>query len=314
MNLHTNREEFEDLCMLTSQCIGIPVGAVKRDYYIVMLLENLQNSEYVSECVFKGGTSLSKCYPGSINRFSEDIDLTFIPKEKLSGKQYSKKLKKMEQIIIGNANSEKIDSERNDRNKSSYVWFEEGDIENSRVKLEIGSSVKPDPYEEKTLKTYIHEFLEKKDMMDVITEYELESVKINVLSIERTFVDKIFSVKRHAINGTINKKVRHIYDVTQLYKMKEIQDFIAHKGTLKELVRKTKETDLFYLEKRSIESKYNPLEEYNFNSWKQCFTDDVSVRYESLHKDLVYGDEKQNFKEAIEIFKAIGCLFIEINE
>ena len=210
MNLHTNKEEFEDLCILTSQYIGIPVGAVKRDYYIVMLLENLQKSDFVSECVFKGGTSLSKCYPGSINRFSEDIDLTFITKEELSGKQYSNKLKKIEEIIIGNANSEKINSERNDRNKSSYVWFEEDDIENSRVKLEIGSSVKPDPYEEKTLKTYIQEFLEKKKMMGDIKDYELKAVRINVLSIERTFIDKIFSVKRHAISGTINIKVRHI--------------------------------------------------------------------------------------------------------
>ena len=52
MNLHTNKEEFEDLCMLTSEYIGIPFGAVKRDYYIVMLLKNLQNSNFVSECVF----------------------------------------------------------------------------------------------------------------------------------------------------------------------------------------------------------------------------------------------------------------------
>jgi len=82
---------------------------VKRDYYIVMILENLQNSDFVNECVFKGGTSLSKCYPDSINRFSEDIDLTFISKEELSDKQYSKKLKKIEEILIGNAICSKID-------------------------------------------------------------------------------------------------------------------------------------------------------------------------------------------------------------
>jgi len=96
--------------------------------------------------------------------------------------------------------------------------------------------------------------------------------------------------------------------------MKEIQDFIEDKEGLKALVRKTKETDSFYLEKRSIKPKYNPLEKYNFDSWIQYFTDDVKVRYESLHKHLLYGDEKQNFKEAIETFKAIGCLFIEIDE
>ncbi|MGH4117429.1 nucleotidyl transferase AbiEii/AbiGii toxin family protein [Clostridium sp.] len=100
--------------------------------------------------------------------------------------------------------------------------------------MEIGSSVKPYPHKEKDLKTYIQEFLEKNKMMADISKYELKTVRVNVLNVERTFGDKILSVKRHAIDGTINKKVRHIYDVTQLYKLKEMQDFIAHKGYLKE--------------------------------------------------------------------------------
>ena len=281
MNLHTNKEDFEDLCLLTSEYIGIPEDAVKRDYYIVMLLQNLQNSNFSSECVFKGGTSLSKCYPQSINRFSEDIDLTFIPNEKMSNNQYSKTLKKIEKIMIGNAKIQKIQDERSDRSKSSYVWFEE----NSRVKLEIGSSVMPDPYEERTLKTYIQEFLEYKEMINEASEYELEEVKVNVLKIERTFLDKIFSVKRHAIDGNITEKVRHIYDVTKLYKVKEIKEFINDKEILKELVKKIKETDSFYLEKRNKQSMYNPLEKYNFNLWKKNLTEDVKRRYESLHEN-----------------------------
>lgn len=264
MNLHTNEEEFEDLCILTSEYIGIP----------------------------------------------EDIDLTFIPKEELSENKYSKTLKKIEKTIIGNAKIQKIEDERSDRSKSSYVWFEE----NSRVKLEIGSSVMPDPYEEKTLKTYIQEFLEYKEMFNEVREYELEEVKINVLKIERTFLDKIFSIKRHAIDGNITKKVRHIYDVAQLYKMKEIKDFINDKKSLKELVKKIKETDKFYLEKRNKSSKYVPLEKYNFNLWKINLTDDVKRSYESLHENLVYGNKKQDFQEAMEIFDFIGCLFEDIDE
>ena len=68
--------------------IGIPAVAVERDYYIVIMLEKLAQSPYADSCVFKGGTSLSKCSPGSIERFSEDIDLTFIPQEEMGNKQY----------------------------------------------------------------------------------------------------------------------------------------------------------------------------------------------------------------------------------
>lgn len=70
MNLHEHREDFEELIAIVADYIGVTADAVRRDYYIVQLMQNLQNSEYAETCVFKGGTSLSKCYPGSINRIS----------------------------------------------------------------------------------------------------------------------------------------------------------------------------------------------------------------------------------------------------
>ena len=95
MELHKNREEFEQLITLTAKHVGIPETAVRKDYYIVLVLQKLSESYYVDECVFKGGTSLSKCYSGSIDRFSEDIDITYFPKEMLSDKQYDRVLKKI---------------------------------------------------------------------------------------------------------------------------------------------------------------------------------------------------------------------------
>lgn len=107
MILHNDKENFENLIAVTSEYIGIPANAIRRDYFIVKLLQNIQKSEFCDLCVFKGGTSLSKCYPNSINRFSEDIDLTFIPNDKLSKKQYDKSLKQMEKVIVRDAHFEK---------------------------------------------------------------------------------------------------------------------------------------------------------------------------------------------------------------
>lgn len=64
------------------------------------------------------------------------------------------------------------------------------------------------------VKTYIQEFLESRSFMEDIARFGLETVEINTLNIERTFIDKIMSIKRHAICGTLGHKVRHIYDVT----------------------------------------------------------------------------------------------------
>ena len=143
----------------------IPESAVERDYYIVLLFKKLENSEYADKCVFKGGTSLSKCYPGSIERFSEDIDLTFLRME-LSDKVCDKNIKRIESIMTEGAQTNKIlPEERSNRSKSMYVWFAN---EEKKIKLEIGSSVRPDPYSKKTFKSYIHEFLKEQGAEDDI--------------------------------------------------------------------------------------------------------------------------------------------------
>ena len=107
MKLHEYQYEFKDLISIVASKLHIPESAVERDYYIVLLLKNLENSEYADKCVFKGGTSLSKCYPGSIERFSEDIDLTFLGME-LSDKVCDKSIKQIEAIMTAGAQTDKM--------------------------------------------------------------------------------------------------------------------------------------------------------------------------------------------------------------
>ena len=310
MKLHNDQAEFQELVTVTAREKHIPESAVERDYYIVRALLFLSQSEYAEKCVFKGGTSLSKCYPGSIERFSEDIDLTFVPDEGMTNKQIERKLKAIEKLMTADSETAIIPAERNDRNKSIYFWNGNRD---SKIKLEIGSSVRPEPYGSKTLKTYIQEYLESHGFSDVISEYELTPVSINVLNIERTFVDKIMSVKRHAICGTITEKARHIYDVARLLQMPEIQDFLQDCKELKRLIVLTKQTDSVYLEKRDIPKEYDPTGAYDFPAWKLEFAKAKNV-YERLHEDLLYTDEKQRFDDAVKAFEEIDSILTEIGE
>ena len=57
------------------------------DYYVTLILRRL--AEELEHCVFKGGTSLSKGFR-VIDRFSEDIDITF---DEHIGESRRKKLK-----------------------------------------------------------------------------------------------------------------------------------------------------------------------------------------------------------------------------
>ncbi len=143
MKLHENKAEFHELITLTAIEKRIPESAIERDYFIVQALQFLSKSENADRCVFKGGTSLSKCYPGSIERFSEYIDLTYIPEYGMTDKQIERKLRAVEKVMTAGSETEIIPDERNSRNKS--IWFWRGSRD-SRIKLEIGSSVRPEPY------------------------------------------------------------------------------------------------------------------------------------------------------------------------
>lgn len=310
MKLHSDPVEFRNLITLTAQEMHLPESAVERDYFIVRALQFLSESDYAGDCVFKGGTSLSKCYPGSIERFSEDIDLTFIPEAGMTDKQIEHRLKAIEKIMTADAETEILPGERNARNKSIYFWHGNRD---SKIKLEIGSSVRPEPYGTRTMKTYIQAFLEDHGFSDAVNEYALTSITINTLNIERTFLDKIMSVKRHAVCGNISEKARHVYDVVRLFSMPEIQGFLQDKAGLKRLIALTKQTDSIYLQKRNIPKEYDPTGAFAFSEWKSSF---MAARdmYEHLHEDLLYTDERQDFGAAVSVFEQIDAILADIQE
>lgn len=305
MKLHKDLEAFEELSRIVSQWRHIPVEAVKRDYLIVLLLKKLSESDFVNKVVFKGGTSLSKCYPGTIERFSEDIDLTFLGTE-LSDKQKDKVIKQIETIMWSELPFEKINDERSKSSKSSYVWLEEiGQA--YRIKLEIGSTIRPEPSKMMNLKTYIQEYLEESELFDLVNEYELTEISIRVLDITRTFLDKVLAVKRHAYNEDLLRKVRHIYDVVKLYENTEVQKFLHQPSELKDLLNLTKSTDGYYINKRKNHKEdYRPDSAFEFEKWRSSFdTKEIKETYEGLHIDLLYTNERQKFDKAVEVFEQI---------
>ncbi len=80
MYLHKDKTLFNQAVLAASNYFKIDPSIVEKDYYITIFLKQL--SQHLPTLLFKGGTSLSKCYK-IINRFSEDLDITLtytIPK------------------------------------------------------------------------------------------------------------------------------------------------------------------------------------------------------------------------------------------
>ena len=140
MYLHKDDKELlRDIIVTVSERTGIDESIVEKDYYVTLVLRLL--SEQLSNVVFKGGTSLSKGYH-VINRFSEDIDITF---DEHIGEARRKKLKNQilkgisEELCMPISNWENTQS---DRDYNAYyfayesVWNLEDDRMLSSVKLE----------------------------------------------------------------------------------------------------------------------------------------------------------------------------------
>ena len=56
------------------------------------------------------------------------------------------------------------------------------------------------------------------------------------------------------------------------------------------------------------------MERYDFEKWMDRLNSLIKSNYETLHMNLLYTDDKQNFDEAITVFKQISDLLEGINE
>lgn len=83
--------EFAELVTAASQELHIPPGIIDKDYYVTLTLRELSNR--IPGMVFKGGTSLTKCYQ-ILDRFSEDIDISYSASDGVPSESRKRQLKK----------------------------------------------------------------------------------------------------------------------------------------------------------------------------------------------------------------------------
>ena len=228
MYLHKeNRELFRDVILLVSERSEVSEDIVEKDYYVTMILKKLSEIDY--PVVFKGGTSLSKAFH-VIDRFSEDIDITFT--EHL-GEARRKKLKYnilkpiADELSLDIRNFNMIES---DKNLNHYELYYES-VVNDRianaippyVKLETSLMSYAFPTEERELSNYILDVLGTSEE-ELMRTCDLTPFSMRVQSLNRTLIDKIFAVCDYYMQGKNHRNARHLYDIYKLSEQIEIDD------------------------------------------------------------------------------------------
>ena len=218
MFLHEDKELFKDVIEATAESQSQPIAIVEKDYYVTMILKLL--SEEVPDCVFKGGTSLSKCHH-AIDRFSEDIDIAF--SEDLTQGQ-RKNLKDKTIAGISRRLGLPISDWENARSRRDYNCYTfdykpiGGYIQDSLlpgVKMEVSLGSVSFPTIKLLVDSYVYQYLQQENE-DIIREYQLQPFEMTLQSLERTFADKVFAICDYYISGKIQRNSRHIYDLYML--------------------------------------------------------------------------------------------------
>lgn len=234
----TQKELFNQISSNT----GLPPFAVEKDAWVTLALRMLFNSSLSDHIVFKGGTSLSKCY-NLINRLSEDIDIAIDRKylgfsDKLSKAEIRKLRKsthsfvvdKLPNILTASLNKYGIEStdyeilventKISDQDpetlliKYNSVFDEETYLKPS-VKIELSGRSLIEPYEEKEINSLIDEHYEDSNFVE-------NKFFVKAVLPEKTLIEKMILLHEEFHKPTdkikSNRMSRHLYDIYQIMK------------------------------------------------------------------------------------------------
>lgn len=219
MYLHEDKEAFKNLIEQVSEQNGRTPNVIEKDYYVTLILKLL--SEKLDKCVFKGGTSLSKGFQ-VIDRFSEDIDITF---NEHIGESRRKKLKN---VVLKGISTElgmpisNWNETQSDRDYNAYLfsYISVFGIEDERmpqcVKLETALGSYSFPTKVVEIQNYIGDYLEEKNRSDLAEQFSLSRFPMNLQSLERTYIDKVFALCDYYLQGKSKRYSRHLYDIYKL--------------------------------------------------------------------------------------------------
>ncbi len=293
--LHNDKALFEQVVLRVSEDTGIAASIIEKDYYVTLFLQRIVERQ--PNIIFKGGTSLSKCYK-LIDRFSEDIDLN-IDTETHPTEGQRKKLKESIVSIIAKfgftlTNPDKVRSRR-DYNRYIVDYptiFHTGYLKEHLI-VETAVYIKAYPCKRMLASSLIYDYLEHNGYRDMVEKYGLQPFELNVQTAERTLVDKVFALGDYYLCDAIHEHSRHIYDIYKLL------DVVVLDASVKQLV-----WDVFEERKPHINC-HCAKEGIDMNTLLQEIIDKAAYKqdYEGITEKILF--EKVEYDEAITALRKI---------
>ncbi len=298
MRLHQNKTFFKDAVTAASQSFGIPEIYVEKDYWVTLALNEIFHSDIANQVVFKGGTCLSKCHQ-LIQRFSEDIDLVVFRNKGENDNQLKKKIRRITKIVdnvIPEITVEGITNKKGNIRKTVHRFDRlfDGSFGQAReqVILEATWLGNYEPFTIENVGSYIQDIMQMAGQKALIKKYNLQSFKVQALSVERTFCEKILSLVRFSRVedplGALSYKIRHIYDLDQILNNGSINTFFKTED-FSEMLKKVGKDDFISYKNNNAWLKEHPCSAIIFETPEMVWNNIRNI-YRTIFKDLVIGE------------------------
>mgnify|MGYP005830504683 FL=1 len=320
MKLHDFKNAFQGAIVATAQHFGISEIYVEKDYWVTLALKEIFTNESTRKlAVFKGGTSLSKCFR-IIERFSEDIDLVVIKEEGETDNSLKRKLKKVTAAlkpVMTVIPDHPLENKRGKIRKVVYGYDKVG-VEGAfgqirdHIVVEASSFGKSHPSEIVSVHSMITAFIATTNNVDLINAYHLEPFKVTVLSIERTFCEKTISLVRFSYTENpledLKDKVRHTYDLHQLLQQDKISSFLQSDDFEKMLLQVGKDDDKAIPKDKEWLLKH-PSQSLFFSQTEMVWKS-LSKTYSGSFRELLTGDLPEEGK----VLKSMMRISVRLKE
>lgn len=310
MKLHDKPELFRQAIQFAAQELGIPEIFVEKDYWVTFALYTIFKSDVGSEAVFKGGTSLLKCY-SIIKRFSEDIDLVVLRREKESNNKLTSKIRSISDVVskvLPEVSLQNITVKMGMNRKTAHTYPKlfSGDFGQVRDKIIVEATWLGyfEPYNELRISSFIYDMMIKNGQTGIAEENNLSPFTAKVLDPKRTICEKIMSLVRfsYGVNSLedLRAKIRHTYDLYQLLQQKVYKDFFLS-NEFEEMLLKVGQDDVESYKSNNKWLKFHPTEAMIFKNletvWKQ-----LQNTYVYEFRAMVFGDD---FPDAPQILNTL---------
>ncbi len=308
------KEVLEELILNINDRTGIRNEILEKDYYVCLVLKELSNKQKKLKAYFKGGTAVYKIL-GQMNRFSEDIDLTVKVVESDSNNSNRTRLKKSA-LGYNICNLELMKEETVDNKGSITAFYKYNSLFNSnelykseRIQIESTSFTVSEPIATYTIEPLVYKFATYDEKEILRKQYGLSEFEIEIIKLERIFVDKIFATEFYFERKMYADVSKHLYDISILMKSDTIQNLLKNKEELVKLIdykRKEEKVRIGGIDenKRIVDFKYFKL---NFNN-------DLIKAFDNMQKIYVLDEESRlTVEEVKNTVKKLYGIIKELN-